>query len=173
MALLKDKYLQILGILLHEGMHGYKINQMLDFTGNSIHIGKANAYKILAKFEELGFVTQKKEAQSNFPDKNVYSITEKGKKEFNRLLRERLGETQPFEHPDGVSLNYIGLLEPKEAVSLLEKRKEALITRQAELKGPSKKILESHPGLNFLSNQVDLELDLLNKLMKNLKTKKK
>ncbi|MES0490080.1 MAG: helix-turn-helix transcriptional regulator [Leptospirales bacterium] len=169
MSSLKDKTLLLLGFLSHEQMHGYKLNQLLKLPSNSIQVGKANAYKILAKFEEQGFVTHVEESQRNRPSKTTYSITEAGKIEFKRLLLERLGEYQPFEYPDGVSLDFLALIEPQEALPLLLKRQECLAARCTTLQSYSDDIRTGHPGLNFLTLQAELEFEMLTKLIENLK----
>lgn len=169
MSTLKDKTLLLLGLVSHEDMHGYKLNKLLKLPGKPIQIGKANAYKILAKFEKMGFVTHVEESQSNRPSKIIYSITESGKSEFNRLLRERMAESDPFEYPDGVSLDFISLIEPQEALSLLKKRLQCLAARCSTFQSYSDDIRTSHPGLNFLILQAELEHDMLTKLIENLK----
>ena len=138
---------------------------------NAISIGKANAYKLLAKLEEEGFVGHVEERQGNRPSRMVYSITEQGKSEFDRLLRERLAQFQPIEYPDGVSLNFIGLLEPKEALSLLEFRQERLADRCATLNGFSDDIRASHPGIDFLVRQAELESLFINSLIAKYQSK--
>lgn len=169
MSTLKDKTLLLLGLVSHEDIHGYKLNKLLMLTSKSIQIGKANAYKILAKFEKMGYVTHMDKYQPNRPSRIIYSITESGKKEFNRLLRERLAESYPIEYPDGVSLDFIRLIKPQEALSLLGKRLECLAARCSTLQSYPDDIRTSHPGLNFLILQAELEYDMLTKLIENLK----
>lgn len=169
MSSLKDKTLLLLGLLKHEDMHGYKLNKMLKETNKTIQIGKANAYKILAMLEEKGFVTQRVRSQPNRPSKIIYSISKLGVNEFNRLLRERLAETQPFDYPDGVSLDFIGFIDPQEAKPLLEKRVERLAARCSTFQSYSDDIRASHPGLDILIQQAELEYRMINKLIKKLK----
>lgn len=165
MSSINDKKLHLLGILSHQDVHGYQLNQALKHPANAISIGKANAYKLLAKLEEEGFVSHVEERQGNRPSRMVYSITEQGKSEFDRLLKERLAQFQPIEYPDGVSLNFIGLLEPKEALSLLKVRQERLADRCATLNGFSDDIRASHPGIDFLVRQAELERVFINSLI--------
>ena len=169
MSSLKDKTLLLLGLLNHEEMHGYKLNKMLKDSQKTIQIGKANAYKILGMLEKKGFVVQRVKTQSNRPSRIIYSITEEGNLEFNRLLRERLAESEQFDYPDGVSLDFIGLIEPQEAISLLEKRLERLAARCSTFHGYSDDIRASHPGLDIFIEQAKLEYKMMNKLIKKLK----
>ena len=171
MSSVKDKQILLLGILSNHNIHGYELNQMLKSQTNAIIIGKANAYKLLAKLEESGFVTHTEERMNNRPPRLVYSITILGKEEFKRLLRERLGEFQPIEYPDGVSLNFIELIKPQEALPLLKQKQERLAIRCKALIGFSDEIRASHPGIDFLVLQANLENKFLNNLVEKIQQK--
>lgn len=173
MSSIKDKNLLLLGILCNQDAHGYQLNQILKLPTRAIHIGKANAYKLLAKLEGKGFVSHIEEREGNRPPRLVYSITALGKEEFERLLKERLAEFQPIEYPDGVSLNFIELLTPQEALSLLIQRLERLAIRCKALTGFSDEIYASHPGIDFLARQAELESEFLNKLVEKYQQKTK
>ena len=173
MSSIKDKYILLLGILSNHVIHGYQLNQLLKSQTNAITIGKANAYKLLAKLEESDFVTHTEENVNNRPPRLVYSITNLGKEEFEHLIRERLSEFQPIEYPDGVALNFIELLEPQEALSLLKQKQERLAIRCKTLTGFSDEIRASHPGIDFLVLQAELENKFLNNLVEKLQHKTK
>lgn len=165
MSSVKDKHILLLGILSNHRTHGYELNQMLKSQANAIIIGKANAYKLLSKLEESGFVTCTEERINHRPSRLVYSITILGKEEFERLIRVRLAEFQPIEYPDGVSLNFIELLEPQEALLLLKQKLERLATHCKAMLGFSDEIRASHPGIDFLVLQAELENKFLNNLV--------
>jgi len=169
MGTLKDKKLLLLGILSEHSIHGYQLNELLKSPATPIRIGKANAYQLLAKLENSGFVIGQEERIDNYPPRTVYSITDAGLSEFSRLLQERLAENQPTEYPDGVSLNFIATLQPELAVSLLEQRAVRLADRCATLAGFSDDIRASHPGLDLLVRQTELEKTFVTDLIENLK----
>ena len=173
MSSLKDKKLLLLGILQNQSTHGYKLNEFLKMPGNVIKIGKANAYKLLGKLQEDGFVSSHEERNHNYPLRLVYSITPKGEKELHRLLRERLAEHYPSEYPDGVSLNLIGLIEPEESLSFLEERQARLADRCESLKIFSDDIRALHPGLDFIVRQTSLEYEFISELILKLKQEKR
>ena len=173
MSSINDKKLHLLGILCYQDVHGYQLNQALKEPANAINIGKANAYKILAKLENEGLVSHIEERHGNRPSRMVYSITEQGKSEFKRLLRERLAQFQPIEYPDGVSLNFIGLLKPQEALSLLLQRQERFAIHCEAFTGFSDEIRASHPGIDFLVRHAALEQEILTKLVKEYQHKQK
>lgn len=171
MSSIKDKNLLLLGILHSHDMHGYQLNQLLKSPASVINVGKANAYQILAKLEEKGFVTHVEKREGKRPPKLVYTISDIGKEEFKRLLIERLAEFQPIEYPDGVSLNLIELLKPQEALSLLLKRQERLAIHCETLNSFSDEIRASHPGIDFLALQTELESNFLNNLVEKYQHK--
>ena len=171
MSGLRDKNLLLLGILTMQSVHGYQLNELLKAPTNGIQIGKANAYRLLAKLEQKGWVTHKEEREGNRPPRQVYSITPEGQAEFDNLLRKRLSGHEPGEHPDGVSLNFIGALKPKKAASLLKRRLETLEERYAALDEFPHDVRAAHPGLDYLIRQSELERDFISDLIKRLKKK--
>lgn len=165
MSSIKDKKTHLLGILSTHKVHGYKLNQALKHPSNAISVGKANAYKLLSNLEAEGFVSHIEEREGKRPPRMVYSITEKGKSEFLQLLKDGLAQYQSIEYPNGVSLNFIDLIEPQEALSLLKIRQERLADRCATLNSFSDDIRASHPGIDFLVRQAELEREFLGKLI--------
>ena len=168
MSTIKDKRLLLLGILSEHSLHGYELNDMLKNPANATRIGKANAYQLLAKLEREGLVAGHEERVEKRPPRTVYTITAAGKAEFSRLLQERLAECQPFEYPDGISLNFINVLESNVAVSLLKQRASRLADRCVALSGFSDDIRASHPGLDFLIRLVELEQSILHEFIEKL-----
>ena len=165
MSSIKDKKLLLLGILAEHSMHGYQLNELLKSPGTAIQIGKANAYQLLNKFEEEGWVTGTEERVEPYPPRLVYAISEAGKEEFSRLLQERLAEHIPGEFFDLVSLNFIDILESDLAVTLLEQRAVRLADRCDSLSTISDDIRASHPGLDLLIQHLELERSFLNELI--------
>lgn len=169
MSSLRDKNLLLLGILSIHSVHGYQLNELLKAPTNAIQIGKANAYQLLGKLQQKGLVTRKEEREGNRPPRQVYSITPAGQAEFDHLLRKRLAEHEPGEHPDGVSLNFIGALKPKKAGALLKRRLAHLEERFVALDEFPDGVRAAHPGLDYLIRQSELERDFLSGLLKRLK----
>ena len=173
MSAVDVKNLLLLGILAAEDMHGYQMNQFLKHASSPIRIGKANAYQLLAKLEERGFVEHVEERQGNRPSRLVYSITPSGKSELIRLLRDQLGKYEPSEYPGAVALNYLNQLTPQEALTLLEMRQERLAIHCEPIEGFSDEIRASHPGIDLLVRQTALEREFLEELIEQYQTKVK
>lgn len=173
MSAIDTKNLLLLGILTAEDMHGYQLNQLLKHASNPIRIGKANAYQLLAKLEERGFVEHVEQRQGNRPSRLVYSITSVGKSELARLLEDQLGKFEPSENPGAVALNYIDQLTPQEALVLLKQRQERLAIHCESFEGFSDEIRASHPGIDLLVRQIALEKEFLDELIGQYQTKVK
>ncbi len=97
--------LYILGLLLRFGsQHGYQIkktiaDQLSDFT----QIKLSAIYYHLEKMEDKGFLSAAREKDTNKLEKIVYSITDKGKTEFQRLLNGLLElDYKPVFPSDGI-----------------------------------------------------------------------
>ncbi len=173
MSAVDVKNLVLLGILFGEDMHGYQLNQFLKHASNPIRIGKANAYQLLAKLEERGFVEHVEQQHGNRPSRLVYSITTTGKDELTRLLKDQLGRYEPSENPSAVALNYIDQITPQEALSLLIERRERLAFHCESLEGFSDEIRASHPGIDLLVRQAALEREFLDELIEQYQPKVK
>lgn len=89
----KSKY-AILGILNLKPSSGYDIKKFCDssfpyyWNENFSHI-----YPMLKRMEEEGLVTKESEHNEGKPDRNVYSITEKGRQEFFEWVRSPIEES--------------------------------------------------------------------------------
>lgn len=82
--------LVVLGLLIRQPMHGYEIQQQLE-VGYAAHwagILAGSIYHALKKMEVEGFVAIKATEQSGLRLRAVYAITESGREEFHKLLRE-------------------------------------------------------------------------------------
>jgi PadR family transcriptional regulator AphA len=77
----------ILGLLTYTSMTGYNLKTLFDKSIN--HFWKASLsqiYRELAVLEKKGYVHSQILPQEDRPDKRVYSITEDGKKAFQKWL---------------------------------------------------------------------------------------
>lgn len=80
----------ILAILHFQDASGYEIRKLSAESPFSyfVDISFGSIYPILAKLESEGLVTSRAEQQEGKPDRNVYSLTERGRAEFVTALRE-------------------------------------------------------------------------------------
>ena len=80
--------LVILGMLKKKPMGAYELQKLVEYRSISkwVKISTPSIYKKVLQLEENGFVTSRFEREGNMPEKAVYSLTDEGKKEFERLM---------------------------------------------------------------------------------------
>lgn len=95
----------ILGLLIRYGpQHGYRLKQIIQTQiSDFAQIKLPNIYYHLEKMNHDGYVSAESEKDGNRPEKTVFSVTEKGKRFFQNLLKEMMKDDLNFEFPmDGV-----------------------------------------------------------------------
>lgn len=80
----------VLGMLKKESMGAYDIQKQVEYRHISkwVKISTPSIYKKVIQLEEKGFITSHTEKDGKMPEKSVYSLTEAGKQEFERLMME-------------------------------------------------------------------------------------
>ncbi|HOW06774.1 MAG TPA: DUF4180 domain-containing protein [Flexilinea sp.] len=111
----------ILGLLRNTRLSGYDLKKamvrspLLYWSGNNNQV-----YRTLAELEKEDFVVGEVEQKDTLPLKKVYSITENGKKELQRLSRD-FPEMPEIRKPFSIQLLFGGDLSRTEAESLLDR----------------------------------------------------
>lgn len=81
----------ILGILKRSNRTGYEINEILKDQLSYFYDGTYGMiYPTLRKLEKEGKISKEQIVQENKPNKNMYSITQSGEKEFNEYLTSNI-----------------------------------------------------------------------------------
>lgn len=80
----------VLGMLKKESMGAYDIQKQVEYRNISkwVKISTPSIYKKVIQLEEKGLITSRTEKDGKMPEKAVYSLTETGEKEFERLMDE-------------------------------------------------------------------------------------
>jgi len=117
----------LMGLLMRGDNHGYKLRKVIEKElTNLINVDNTSIYYTLNKLEKEGYVTHKSVSDSKRPQKNLYSITEKGKDELRDLLITNMNNNKrPLLNID-ISLYFIDLLKTDEAIEHLSKRSKEL-----------------------------------------------
>ncbi|MCF7894707.1 MAG: PadR family transcriptional regulator [Candidatus Omnitrophica bacterium] len=165
----------ILGLLEKSPCHGYEIKKIAkEKLGIFSSLKNKSFYYPLKIMEEKGYITKKGDQGQEGPARYIYSITQKGKKEFSRLALETLtSQKRPFIDID-IPLYFLPLLEKKEVIARLRLRKRFL----KKVKGwfadklglsknfsPYQKMLLKH-HLNLLNAEEDFADNII-KIVKN------
>lgn len=169
--MLETRKLLILGLLFEEDMHGYRLNEHLSIKV-PITLKKPTTYNILKIMEKDKWV-ESKESTSGGSMRRIFTITDLGKKEFQRLLREQLSKFTPTENPSMVSISFLDHLPKEESIYLLKNRLKEIQLFLKPLSIESDHQKTSHVGhysipFEFARKILDLEVELLNKLIKDL-----
>ncbi|MBE1446791.1 PadR family transcriptional regulator [Paenibacillus sp. OAS669] len=81
----------ILGLLMRKSMSGYDIKQQFEeLLSYFFDASFGTIYPTLSKMEKEELITKESIEQQGKPNKNVYTITEKGKAQFHSYLESKL-----------------------------------------------------------------------------------
>jgi DNA-binding PadR family transcriptional regulator len=164
-----EKRLLLLGMLRHQHMHGYQLNEMLaNDVASIITLKRSNAYKLLNSMEEEGWITYHEEREGGRPPRRVYAVTAEGEAAFQRLLRESLAAYRPSEFASIVPFDFLNELPPQEARALLEERRAKIAGHFAELDGVPEEVQLAHPSFEYLHRHYAAELEWLDEVSARL-----
>jgi DNA-binding PadR family transcriptional regulator len=125
--------LAILGLLKDHPMHGYQLNRELsEQVGGMWRVSYGSLYPSLRRLERDGAITS--EPGTGARRKTVYAITEEGERLFLELLQEPPQEGQTEDARFRVRLAFFRYLPPETRIRLLERRRQALEARLADIK---------------------------------------
>ena len=125
--------LAILGLLKERPMHGYQLSRELsEQLGGLWRVSFGSLYPSLRRLERQGAITS--EAGTGARRKTVYAITDEGERMFLDLLQEPPHEGQTEDARFRVRLAFFRYLPPETRIRLLERRRNALDERLAEIK---------------------------------------
>lgn len=80
----------VLGMLKRESLSAYDIQKYVEYRNISkwVKISTPSIYKKVIQLEEKGLITSHTEKNGKMPEKAVYSLTDAGIKEFEKLMFE-------------------------------------------------------------------------------------
>lgn len=80
----------VLGMLKRESLSAYDIQKLVEYRNISkwVKISTPSIYKKVIQLEEKGLITSCTEKDGKMPEKAVYTLTDAGKKEFEKLMFE-------------------------------------------------------------------------------------
>ena len=80
----------VLGMLKKQSLSAYDIQKLVEYRNISkwVKISTPSIYKKVIQLEEKGLLQSVPVRENNMPEKAVYSLTDSGEQEFERLMRE-------------------------------------------------------------------------------------
>ncbi len=122
----KSRY-ALLGILNFGPMSGYDLKKFIEFSiSNFWNESYAQIYPILKQLSQEGLATSHIEQQAGKPDRHVYTITEKGRHEFQRWLAEPV-EMQVQRNELLLKLFFGGYVPVPTSIEHMRKMRETLL----------------------------------------------
>lgn len=84
----------VLGILKKEPMGAYDIQKLVEYRNISkwVKISTPSIYKKVIQLEKKGLIKGEVVKEGKMPEKSVYTLTETGEKEFEKLMLEIAGK---------------------------------------------------------------------------------
>lgn len=160
--------LAVLGVLMEKPMHGYELKQYFE-TRMPVFwmINYGSIYPVLKKLKEEGSVAAKREV-SGPKGKIVYEITEEGRREFQKILKERIKREVYIRDEFTLHLFFLDYLDREEVKDLLLQKKqgnEKLLAHLIEKEDTLRKILQRYrfSAVERGIMHVKTELEWLNK----------
>lgn len=80
----------VLGMLKKQSLSAYDIQKLVEYRNISkwVKISTPSIYKKVIQLEEKGLLQSVPVRENNMPEKAVYSLTDNGEQEFERLMEE-------------------------------------------------------------------------------------
>lgn len=116
--------LVILGTLRRQALHGYEIKHIIEeHMGDWTSIAFGSIYFALGKLAEEEFIEKiATEQKGSRPSRSIYQITDAGRQEFLRLLRQVWQEVERQYFSIDIALSFIDALSIQEATGYLRGR---------------------------------------------------
>ena len=111
----------VLGILKKESMSAYDIQKLVEYRNISkwVKISTPSIYKKVIQIEEKGYITSTQVKEGKMPEKAVYTLTDSGKSQFEKLMIEiSLKPIHIFLDFNAVIVNLDGLSRENQKVCL-------------------------------------------------------
>jgi DNA-binding PadR family transcriptional regulator len=129
--------LAVMAYLTQGPMHPYELGRLLRDNDDtrSIKFNHGSLYMVVQQLAKAGFIAERETTRDGLrPERTVYALTDTGRHELRRWLRELVGEPQ-HEYPQFVAaLSLIAALPPAEVVELLRRRVHLLAEQRAGIR---------------------------------------
>ncbi|OCT14979.1 hypothetical protein A8709_12680 [Paenibacillus pectinilyticus] len=148
----------ILGLLMHHSLSGYdmkhKMETILSYFNNASF---GTIYPTLSKMEKEELITKQSVIQEGRPNKNVYSITEKGREQFKTYMYSPV-EDNEFKSDAMTRLFFGEFVEKDVIVGVLE---EYLQRTKGHMERLSKLYVECQPEMSH-SQEICIQIGINN-----------
>lgn len=135
----------ILGLINEKPRNAYEITKMLDVMNirSWFNIANSTVYATIKKLEKDEKITGVVKKEGNMPDKKIFNLTSRGKKDFLNALKQSIVEFEYDATGFTIAAFFLNALEKKERVRMLNRRLDLLNKYQ---NGLDKQIKEMEGG---------------------------
>jgi DNA-binding PadR family transcriptional regulator len=130
------KALHLLGLLLNGPKTGYDLHRIVRAHGELYaDLKKANVYYLLSRLAQDGYLNVEAEpgARGRRGERLVYSLTDKGRARFYKLLREVLRTYEPVPSSLASAVVFLPHLSHEDAMQLLAERRQQVAERREQV----------------------------------------
>lgn len=164
------KKLLLLGLLRGQKLHGYGLVEYLQqHTTGGAAIGKSNAYRLLKEMERDGLIRSLPEREGNLPARNVFEVTPNGEAYFQDGVLRELAQDATADQPGISILNYLDEVDSAAAADQLQRRRDQVAGREAELANVPEKVRHLHPALDLGLRLAAVELEWIDEKLLELR----
>jgi PadR family transcriptional regulator AphA len=133
----------LLGLLAESPKYGYELKRRFEGAlGNVWSVSYGQLYPTLRRLSELGWVTKKTEPGKKAAEKNIYSITDKGRRKLDEWLLKPVRSSYRLKDEFTLRFLFFSKLAPSHVLEYLKEYQK----RTAEQRAGFQKTLESLQG---------------------------
>jgi len=124
----------ILGILSEKERHGYDLKAAFDErVGDFWSLNYGQIYTTLDRLEREGLVEWREEAQEKRPDRKIYRITPKGRRELEDWLSQPVGRARALRDELFIKLLFLDRANPEPIFKLIDEQKRIYLRHMQRL----------------------------------------
>lgn len=124
----------LLGILSQQERHGYDLKSAFDDrVGDFWSLNYGQIYSTLDRLEREGMVEWHEEPQERRPDRKIYRITPKGRRELEEWLTEPVGRARALRDELFIKLLFLDPSNPEPIVNLIQEQKRVYLRHMQKL----------------------------------------
>lgn len=124
----------LLGILMSGPKHGYQVSLYVrELMSRLAKMTPGSIYYNLKRMDREGLLKRRTSRQGNRPERQVYTITDKGVREFKRLLTASLFTKERPVWPFNLAVFFLRHADPEEARRAIKERLKRLKREREEV----------------------------------------
>lgn len=151
----------MLGILAEKNLHGYELKSSFDEkVGEFWSLNYGQIYTTLDRLEKEDLVTHDRLSQDKRPDRKIYSITRKGRKELEEWLSTPVSRVRALRDEFFIKLVFMHKNNPEPVLELIEKQKALYLKQMNHLTLQKVALKKRTKDTDFLTTELLMDAGL-------------